>query len=167
MSDLCPCGSGKAYAHCCGPLLRREKSAATAEALMRSRYTAYARNAMPYLEKTLIPRKRATFSASETRAWNADVSWTGLRILATTGGGTADVEGVVEFTASFVKGNEAREIHEISRFKKKGGNWFYVEACPDSADSPATPDAVGPTPKVGRNAPCPCGSGKKFKHCCG
>jgi SEC-C motif-containing protein len=167
MTDLCPCGSGEASTRCCGPLLGREKPAPTAEALMRSRYTAYVRNDMAYLEKTLLPRKRATFSATDTLAWNADVSWTGLRVQATSGGGAGDEEGVVEFTASFVKAGEARDIHEISRFKKKGGSWFYVDGRPGGADEPASPESVGPKPKAGRNESCPCGSGKKFKRCCG
>jgi SEC-C motif domain protein len=163
MSEHCPCGSGEDYAHCCGPFLSREKAAPTAEALMRSRYTAYARNEVAYLEKTLLPRKRANFNARETLAWNADVSWTGLRILATTDGGPEAAEGIVEFTASFVKQGETRDLHEVSSFKKKGGSWFYVDGRQGSAAS----SVVASKPKVGRNAPCPCGSGKKFKHCCG
>lgn len=134
---------------------------------MRSRNTAYARNAVPYLEKTLLPRKRTTFHARETRAWNADVSWTGLRILATADGGEGDEAGMVEFTASYIKTGEAHEIHEISHFKKKGGLWFYVDGHPGDADSAASGGAVASQPKVGRNERCPCGSGKKYKHCCG
>jgi SEC-C motif domain protein len=170
MTDPCPCGSGQAYACCCGPLLRREKPAPTAEALMRSRYTAYVKNDMPYLAKTLMPRKRTTFNAGETRDWNADVSWTGLCVLATSDGGIGDEEGVVEFTASFVKADESRTIHEISRFRKKAGNWLYVDGRPggeEATAAAAAPETVAPKPKAGRNEPCPCGSGKKFKRCCG
>lgn len=170
MPDSCPCGSGEAYARCCGPFLRGEKSAPTAEALMRSRYTAYARSDGAYLEKTLLPRKRSTFDAKETLDWNADVSWTGLRVLATSQGGVGDEEGVVEFTASYVKAGEPHEVHERSRFRKKGGSWFYVDGRLVGAsgeDGAASGDAVAQTPKVGRNEPCPCGSGKKFKRCCG
>jgi len=167
MTDSCPCGSGKAYSCCCGPLLRREKAAPTAEALMRSRYTAYARNAVAYLEKTLLPRKRTTFDAQETLAWNTDVSWTGLRVQAVWAGKETDAEGEVEFTASYAKAGESHDIHEISRFRKKGGQWFYVDDCPRGADAASPAAAAVPKPKVGRNEPCPCGSGKKFKHCCG
>jgi len=167
MTDHCPCGSAEAYERCCGPLLSRERPAATAEALMRSRYTAYVRNDVAYLEKTLMPRKRTTFNARKTLAWNADVTWTGLRILATSDGGTGDEEGVVEFIASFMKEGEAHDIHEISRFRRKAGSWFYVDGRPGGADSAQAAGAVTPKPKVGRNEPCPCGSGKKYKHCCG
>jgi SEC-C motif domain protein len=170
MTDHCPCGSGEAYARCCGPLLGREKPAPTAEALMRSRYTAYVKNDMAYLEKTLLPRNRTTFSARETLAWNADVAWTGLRILAARDGGTGDTAGEVEFTASYVKAGEARDIHESSRFRKKAGNWFYVDGRlhgEGGQETAIAPDAPAPKPKVGRNESCPCGSGKKFKRCCG
>lgn len=169
MTTACPCGSGEAYAQCCGPLLGLEKPAPTAEALMRSRYTAYVRNDVDYLERTLLPRKRTTFGARNTLAWNADVVWTGLRVLSARGG-AGDEEGVVEFTASFIKADEPGGFHEVSRFRKKGGNWFYVDGRPGggSAAEGVVPEvAVAPKPKAGRNEPCPCGSGKKFKRCCG
>ncbi|EHJ49356.1 SEC-C motif domain protein [Solidesulfovibrio carbinoliphilus subsp. oakridgensis] len=173
MTDPCPCGSGEPFARCCGPFLSREKPAPTAEALMRSRYTAYARSDVGYLQATLLPRKRDTFNPQATLAWNADVAWTGLAIRATRDGGPGDDTGVVEFTAAFVKAGTADAIHEISRFRKKGGQWFYVDGRPGEAgeqDGEAGPEATTPkaatTPKVGRNAPCPCGSGRKYKHCC-
>ncbi len=133
---------------------------------MRSRYTAYVRSDVGYLEKTLAPRKRATFSARDTLAWNADVSWTGLRVLAASNGGAGDEAGVVEFVAAYVKAGESHAIHEVSRFRKKGGTWFYVDGRPGGQGA-AAPEAVAPIAKVGRNQPCPCGSGRKFKHCCG
>jgi len=170
MTDSCPCGSGEAYARCCGPLLGREKPAPTAEALMRSRYTAYVRNDVAYLEKTLLPRKRTTFGARETLEWNADVSWTGLRILGGCRGGAGDEDGEVEFVASFVREGESHEIHERSRFRKKAGNWFYVDGRTGGAAGEDAGDPAGVAvrqSKAGRNAPCPCGSGKKFKRCCG
>lgn len=170
MTDDCPCGSGQVFADCCGPILARKKPAPTAEALMRSRYSAYVHNDMRHLEKSLLPRKRTDFNAGETFAWNADVVWKGLRVLATTDGGEGDEEGVVEFTASFEKDGEGRDIHEISRFRKKGGLWFYVDGRPGGERAPDAPQAsteAAARPKAGRNEPCPCGGGKKFKRCCG
>ena len=165
MSELCPCGSGETFEQCCGPLLSRQRPAPTAEALMRSRYTAYAKNDVDYLEKTILPRKRDFYNSQRTQAWNADVTWTGLRVMTTSAGGPDDVEGVVEFVASFEKaGQPAQEIHEVSRFRRKNGQWLYV----DGYDGEAAETAPAPaTPKVGRNDPCPCGSGKKYKRCCG
>ena len=168
MTDPCPCGSGAPYGSCCGPLLARERTAPTAETLMRSRYAAYARSDMDYLERTLLPRKRATFSAPDTLAWSADVAWTGLRVLRTERGGEEDETGVVEFVASFVKAGEAHELHEVSRFKKKGGHWCYIDGTPGGEAGERGGDAAAaPGLRVGRNDPCPCGSGKKFKKCCG
>ena len=124
MTDLCPCGSGRAYAACCAPFVEDGLAAPTAEALMRSRYTAYARNSLPYLEQTQLPRKRSVGNLRKTAQWNADVTWTGLRILAATEGGPDDTAGVVEFVAAYDKGGESFELHEVSRFKKQGGRWF-------------------------------------------
>jgi SEC-C motif-containing protein len=167
--DPCPCGSGQTYAACCGPYLAGKRPAPTAEALMRSRYTAYVRNDAAYLEKTLVPRKRALFSARQTLDWNADVVWTGLCVLRARGG-EQDSEGEVEFRASFVKAGEPGEVHEASRFRKKAGHWLYVDGrFGDAAETEAGSGSgtVAAAPKVGRNDPCPCGSGKKYKRCCG
>lgn len=163
MTENCPCGSGAAYADCCGPLLARARRAETAEALMRSRYTAYVRSEAAYLGETLLPRKRAGFDPEGTLAWNADVTWLGLRVLATERGGPGDDDGVVEFTVSYAKGGETHAFHEVSRFRKKGGAWFYVDGRVDGEPEPRAATA----PTAGRNDPCPCGSGKKFKRCCG
>ncbi|MFU2207634.1 YchJ family protein [Solidesulfovibrio sp. C21] len=162
MTDPCPCGSGLSFETCCGPYLDG-KPAPTAEALMRSRYTAYARNDMAHLERTLGSRQRAAFRPAETLAWSADVVWTGLTVLATLDGGPDDDTGVVEFSATFEKAGEPMTLHERSRFKKKNGCWLYVDSRPGSTDPAPAPAA----PKVGRNDSCPCGSGKKYKRCCG
>ena len=131
---------------------------------MRSRYTAYARNALPYLEKTQVPRKRSVGNLRKTAVWNADVTWTGLRILATQAGGPEDTTGLVEFVATYAKAGEACELHERSRFKKQGGRWFYLDGRPGGEVAETQPVVA---PKIGRNDPCPCGSGKKYKRCCG
>ncbi|OLN27723.1 UPF0225 protein YchJ [Desulfovibrio sp. DV] len=168
MIEPCPCASGAAYADCCGPLLSGKRRAETAEALMRSRYTAYVRSDAVYLERTLLPRKRVGFDAAALLAWNAQTAWTGLRILATSQGGAADETGVVEFVASYVRDETPEDVHEVSRFRKKGGVWFYVDGhLDDDPEVPAPSVADDGTPLPGRNALCPCGSGKKYKRCCG
>ncbi|MEL7639391.1 MAG: YchJ family protein [Solidesulfovibrio sp.] len=161
----CPCGSGRPLAACCGPCLAGAMAAPTAEALMRSRYAAYARGDMAYLEKTLLPKKRAGFSPEATRAFCADVVWTGLDVVRTEAGGPDDETGLVEFTARYVKAGEPMELREVSRFKQRGGRWFYVDGLTGGDAAPADTDR-GPG-QVGRNSPCPCGSGKKYKRCCG
>ncbi|WP_428562430.1 MAG: YchJ family protein [Solidesulfovibrio sp. DCME] len=166
--EPCPCGSGRAFAACCGPCLAGAVAAPTAEALMRSRYAAYARGDMDYLERTLLPRKRAGFSAEATRAWCGDVLWTGLDVVRTEGGGPDDETGLVEFVAHYVKAGEPMALHEVSRFRKKGGHWFYVDGLAGDDGAAAAPAPEAPRgAAVGRNSPCPCGSGKKYKRCCG
>jgi len=148
--NLCPCGSGKTYRDCCAPLHRGESLAPSAEALMRSRYSAYVLKLGDYLA--------ATWHCS-TRPVPLDITgdatpWQRLRIIATEKGGETDSEGVVEFAADYSGG----QLHERSRFVREQGQWFYVggEILPPVAAA-----------KVGRNDPCPCGSGRKYKKCCG
>tara|TARA_R110002110_G_scaffold7200_13_gene36550 strand:- start:2004 stop:2477 length:474 start_codon:yes stop_codon:yes gene_type:complete len=151
----CRCGSGARLDACCGPYLAG-LPAPTAEALMRSRYTAFSLGDGAYIART---------SAAEHRDGTApalpDVAWVGLRINSTSGGGPADETGTVDFTARFRDGGETRVHRENSRFRREDGLWVYV----DGEIAPAA--APQPVGKTGRNDPCPCGSGKKFKRCCG
>ncbi len=151
----CPCGSGRAYAACCGPLIDGARPAATAEALMRSRYTAHVVGAIDYLLATVHSRERPRHDRDAVRRWAQSATWSGLEILATRGGGPADDAGEVDFIARSVR-NGAPAVHrERSLFQKEGGCWRYLRALPTA------------TLKAGRNDPCPCGSGRKFKKCCG
>jgi SEC-C motif-containing protein len=143
----CPCGSGKPYGECCAPLHRGERGAATAEALMRSRYSAYVLKDGDYLRATWHTSTRPALLelADDT------TRWLGLRILAAAQGGEGDEAGSVEFAADYAGG----QLHERSRFVREGGRWRYLDG-----------ERLPPV-KVGRNEPCPCGSGRKFKRCCG
>lgn len=162
MSEACPCGSGQEYDACCGPVLSREAKAATAEALMRSRYTAFVKNDMEHLGRSLDPRRRAGFVPEEVAAWNAGVVWKGLRVLAVEKGGADKKEssGTVTFEADFERDGVPDVLRATSRFKKKNGFWLYVDDEHERVAPPAPP-------KPDRNAPCPCGSGLKHKRCCG
>lgn len=165
--EPCPCGSGRPFAACCGPFLHGAVPAPTAEALMRSRYTAYVRADCDYLRRTLFPRKREGFNAAATREWCAGVVWTGLAVLRTEAGGPNDEAGVVEFKTAFTRGGTPHILHEVSRFRKKNGEWFYVDGEPGGAAQETAVTRPASKPAVGRNDPCPCGSGKKYKRCCG
>jgi SEC-C motif domain protein len=158
----CPCGSTASFEKCCGPLLAGEKTAATAEALMRSRYTAYTRNAIEYLLRTNHPAKKDAYDPESMRRWAEEADWDGLEIIATDQGGQADETGQVEFIARYTENGNKREHHEIGNFKKQDGTWYY---CDGRTPGPET--FVRKAPKIGRNAPCPCNSGKKYKKCCG
>ncbi len=151
----CPCNSGKLYSSCCGPLIAGEEIAITAEALMRSRYTAYAVQNAGYLLKTWHPSTRPPTIGPASMS-----GWYGLHILRTEAGGRNDTTGIVEFKATAIRQKHIFRMHEISRFVKENDQWLYVDG-----EILESPPAI--SDKVGRNDPCPCGSGKKFKKCCG
>jgi len=157
MSDErpCPCNSGELYSSCCEPLIAGDEAAITAEALMRSRYTAYVLQEADYLLKTWHPSTKPKTIGSAAMS-----GWYGLHIVRTEAGGKDDDQGVVEFRAKLIRRAKLWRFHEISHFVKEKDRWVYVDG-----EILESPPAI--RDKVGRNAPCPCGSGKKFKKCCG
>lgn len=122
-SPPCPCGLGAPYAACCGPFLAGREAAPTAERLMRSRYTAFARGDAAYLLRTWAA---ATRPADLTL--DPGIRWTGLTVLGATGGSAFHSEGTVEFTARYRAGGRAGEQHENSGFVREQGLWVYVDA---------------------------------------
>ena len=129
---------------------------------MRSRYTAYALQDVDYLESTLHGAELRDFDKDATEKWARDSTWMGLEIVKTSAGSPNDKEGAVEFKARYERDGAIQEHHELSLFRKIDGIWLYSGG-----------KGVGPVqfkrdaPKTGRNDPCPCGSGKKYKKCCG
>ena len=118
-AESCPCQSGQPYAMCCGPL-HAGGIAPTAEVLMRSRYCAFVKKNLPYLVRTSHPAIRNKLRPKDVHAAFA-LGWCGLEIVATSGGGPDDQEGVVHFRASKQGG-----IHdETSRFTRIAGEWVY------------------------------------------
>src|SRR6185295_19112812 len=156
----CPCGRPAELEACCGPLLAGAP-APTAEALMRSRYTAYVTGAIDYIIDSQAADKGVEVDREATEQWSKEAEWLGLEIVTTEGGGPKDEIGTVEFVARWkAKGQELKH-HERSRFKKVEGRWFYVDG--DQVKPPPAVRVVTP----GRNDPCSCGSGKKYKKCHG
>ena len=117
----CPCGTGKPLAACCGPFIEGSDTPETAEALMRSRYTAYTLSRGDYLRATWHPTTRR-----KDLDLDENVKWFGLEIVRTQGGGPNDKEGIVEFVARYKIGGRAHRMQEASRFVCKAGRWFYV-----------------------------------------
>jgi SEC-C motif-containing protein len=158
----CPCGTGLELEACCGSIISGARAAPTAEALMRSRYTAYALKNAEYVVQSHDPEQRDDTDLDATRDWAERTTWLGLEVLDTEAGGPDDDEGVVEFVARFAdaQGREHRH-HERSTFVRRDGRWYFQDG--KMVQAPVTRGA----PKVGRNDPCPCGSGKKHKKCCG
>jgi len=154
----CPCQSGRPFSECCGPLLSGACTAPIAEALMRSRYTAFALRDVAYLLRSWHPSTRPAAIDPDTIP-----EWHGLRIIRTEEGKEGDFKGVVEFEAAFSTGQGRGLLRETSRFVREDGQWLYVDGDLQDSGAPASKKEA----KTGRNDPCPCGSGKKFKKCCG
>ena len=117
MTGACPCGSGEAYDACCGPVVRNERPADTAEELMRSRYTAYVLGDVDHLFRSWHPASRP-----DDLDQLPHVEWTGLEVLETEDGGPDDAYGIVEFRANHAGGT----LHERSRFTRRAGRWVYL-----------------------------------------
>ncbi|SHJ51969.1 SEC-C motif-containing protein [Malonomonas rubra DSM 5091] len=127
MTEECPCCSGKQYAECCGPFHRGEAVAKTAEQLMRSRFSAYAKKDIDYLYQTTHPNKRDENFRTEMEAWANRAEFTDLEILGKKQGGALDKEGKVEFIAYYRQFGEEKQMHELSRFKRYQKRWVYVD----------------------------------------
>ena len=158
---LCPCGSGLPFDDCCSPIMNGA-AAETALELMRARYTAFARKQIgAFLLDTLAPESRDDYEPAEIEQSLKNAEAKGLEIREVVGGGANDESGIVEFVAHFVIDGKPAAHHERGRFRREAGRWVYVDG--DINPKPA-PRQVA---KIGRNEPCPCGSGKKYKKCCG
>jgi SEC-C motif-containing protein len=124
---------------------------------MRSRYSAYTLHNADYLlvtwEQTKKP-KAIDFSKE-------NIDWQKLEIINTKKGGINDNKGIVTFKAFYIQHEQEHVMNEISRFVKLKGQWFYLDGTIKSIGK------VNIQACEGKNAPCPCGSGKKFKRCCG
>ena len=150
----CPCGSGVIFSACCGPYLAQPGSAPTAESLMRSRYTAYVRADEGYLLQTWHGSTRPACIEFDER-----MQWMGLEILSSTAASADDKLGAVEFIARYKLNGRFEALHETSRFVKERDKWCYLDGRIHAAKINTKPTA--------RNVSCPCGSGKKYKRCCG
>jgi len=158
----CPCTSGVDYADCCEPVIQQRRKAATAEELMRSRYTAYALGHLDWIVESQSPAGRQFVDRNATEQWSKRATWHRLEVLSVQDGGPDDLEGFVDFKAYYTINGEDVTHHEVANFQKEDGTWYFVDGV-----------EVKPRPfkrldrKVGPNEPCPCGSGRKHKKCCG
>ncbi|PWC20762.1 hypothetical protein DDT52_08615 [Brenneria roseae subsp. roseae] len=154
MPEFCPCCSGLQYSACCQPYLGNTRVAIDPQTLMRSRYTAYVKRDVDYLVATWHPDHQPEKWRDSIAASSRDTCWLGLNILSTAPGKTQD-EGYVEFAARYTSATNQQEtglMRERSRFLRYHDRWYYID---------------GIHLQTGRNEHCPCGSGKKYKKCCG
>ncbi|SBT18924.1 hypothetical protein MGA5115_03085 [Marinomonas gallaica] len=161
----CPCGSKAHYEICCGMYHNNPGTAPTAEALMRSRYSAFALQKFDYIAATQKLTEDPEQSAQDVEGSNAETQWVTLAILDTQDGGADDKTGMVSFEAHFKEGSNTGKLSERSLFEKIDGAWFYVSG--EHEIQGHTPYVAPDAERTGRNDPCICGSGKKFKKCCG
>jgi SEC-C motif domain protein len=155
--SLCPCGSGRELNECCGPILDGAP-ALTAEALMRSRYTAFVVGNIEHVDRTHAAEIRDDFNRAEAERAAEEIEWLGLDIRRV----SEEVDtGTVEFMVRMRRDGQELAQYEVSSFRRIDGNWFYT----GGKTSPNVPPRR--VLKIARNDPCPCGSGKKYKKCCG
>ena len=119
----CPCQSEKLFNVCCEPY-HNGQTAPTAEALMRSRYSAYVLKGDKYLYKSW---SKTTRPSKKSLRQNQNTEWLGLSIVRTEQGTIFDSEGVVEFIARYVENGQEQKTHEVSRFIRENGKWVYLD----------------------------------------
>ena len=146
----CPCGQGN-YAHCCQPLHLGQAKAHTAEQLMRSRYSAFAKQEIDYIVQTTALGQQQALDVAAIADWSKANQWLKLEVVRTQEKLDKN-HAQVEFKAHYHDGKQVQIHHEISHFVKHEGAWYFLD--------PTT--AMHVTMKQ----PCICGSGKKFKQCC-
>ena len=119
--DSCPCGSGAKYAACCAPLHAGTTPAGSAEALMRSRYSAYGLKLEEYLLATWHPTTRP----SELDLSADDSKWLGLEVKRHAV--QDESHATVEFVARYRIAGRGHRLHELSRFVREDGRWYYLD----------------------------------------
>ena len=148
---LCPCQSGDSYENCCKPYHQHQRLPKTALPLMRSRYSAYVLQHIDYLIETTLPNQQPHLDKAAISHWSANTHWLGLDILQHKV--RSKIHENVEFNAHFAeKGGIPQIHHENALFVTVQSTWYFVDHT---------------LPRPSNKSPCFCGSGKKFKHCCG
>lgn len=158
----CTCGNAAAFEACCEPIIAGKRPAATAEQLMRARYSAYAKGEIDFLFESLASSERKGFDREGAEQWSKAAEWLGLEVKRTEQGSANDTTGVVEFVARYRVQEKTIEHHEIATFTKEDGKWHFLDG-----QTPKPQPFRRTAPKIGPNDPCQCGSGKKHKKCCG
>ena len=159
-NETCPCGSGASFGDCCEPIIKGTRESETAEELMRARYSAFVTQAIDFIIASTHSRTRKDVDLTFIREWSETSTWHGLEILETKQ--VNENKAFVSFEAQFAQGDEVQHHREKSLFERENGEWRFV-----TGDELKNPTVRYETPPPGRNDPCPCGSGKKYKKCHG
>jgi SEC-C motif domain protein len=150
MSELCPCGQGD-YAECCQPLHLGVTKASSAAQLMRSRYSAFAKHEITYIEQTTAVGQQKALDLKAIEAWSRSNQWLKLEVVQANEK-LDKYHALVEFKAHYHDGKKAEIHHEISHFVKQEDTWYFLDPTTEM--------------KITMKQACICGSGKKFKQCC-
>lgn len=159
--DTCPCTSKLAFKDCCQPFLTGKAQPSTTEQLLRARYTAFATGKVDYIIQTHHSKTRGELKRDEIESWSKGSEWKGLEIVQKEAGEAGDSEGTIIFHAFYTAEGKDHDHFEKSFFEREDGQWRFVDA-----QGVHTGPIRREGPKIGRNDPCACGSGKKFKKCC-
>src|SRR5687767_2877101 len=159
-NQACPCGSGTPFATCCEPIINGTREAETAEQLMRARYSAFVTGAIDFIVDSTHSRTRKEIDISFIREWSQTSTWRGLQIFETKV--VNENKAFISFEAQYTQNGQDQNHREKSLFEREDGQWRFV-----TGDELKNPTVRYETPRPGRNDPCPCGSGKKYKKCHG
>jgi SEC-C motif-containing protein len=157
-NETCPCGSGTSFADCCEPIIKGTRESETAEQLMRARYSAFVTHAIDFIVASTHSRTRNEIDMTFIREWSETSTWQGLEIIETKE--VNENKAFISFEAQFTQNGEDHRHREKSLFERESGHWRFV-----TGDELKNPTVRYETPRPGRNDPCPCGSGKKYKKC--
>jgi len=157
MMATCSCGNKIGFENCCGPIINGSP-APNAEALMRSRYSAFVHRKLDHIERTNAPEIASDFNRAEAERLAEECEWHSFEILhLTESENTAQIEFVIKFKRDGLEMAQA----ELASFRRENGQWIYESGQINLQQNQRQ------VKKVGRNDPCPCGSGMKAKKCCG
>ena len=130
----------------------------TPKALLEARYKAYTKGDVDFILQSIHPESRKKQKREDIEEWSKNANWLGLEVEDTKEEG--DV-GFVTFTCRYEQDGQDIVHKETAEFRKHEEKWYYYDSTFPSRT------VHRDEPKVGRNDPCPCGSGKKYKKCCG
>ena len=123
----CPCNPQVTYEKCCGPYLTGEQFPATAEALMRSRYTAYTQANIPYIQATMRGRAAQSYDPIAAEQWAKTATWKHLKVLRAFPHAVDTTRAYVEFVATFISDKKQQTIAELSEFQFDNGQWYSID----------------------------------------
>ncbi len=159
----CVCGSPHTYENCCKPY-HDGASVPSAEAMVRARYAAFALGNYAFIVQTMHPIDKHIVDEENLAKNMSNVHWHSLHITECgqeVGRNGDEIFDTVTFSAVYETSGKLYTLSEVSYFQKIDGKLYYLESISHR------PEAFKrPSPKIGRNDACPCGSGKKYKKCC-